>query len=157
MFDPQPSLWRPLPHLIKINVDAAIRQDFLAIAAICRDSSGQVVHAAVRRVACSESTERKAEALKLGIGEALKKGFTSVILEGDSLSVMEAVKAFPLKVDWHVHNIIQEIHALLRSWSFGDVSTPRRVRTMLRVVLLVGPPLNLVQEAPPMLLSNLIF
>lgn len=106
--EPLPSPRRPPPHLVKINVDAAIRQDFSATVAVSRDSHGRVVHAAVGRVDCSKPTEGEAEALKLGIGEALKRGFISVILEGDSLRVMEAINAFPKKVDWRIHNIIQE-------------------------------------------------
>lgn len=65
-----------------------------------------MLHAAVGRVDCTDPTEGEAATLKMGIIEALKRGFTLAIVEGDLLQVTDALKAFPKKSDWSIHHVI---------------------------------------------------
>lgn len=128
------SVAAPSPPFIKVNVDAAVRNDYSAVAAIFRNSDGKVVHGAAGWITGDDPTACEAEAMKMGVEEAVKSGFRSIVLEGDSKRVIDAINQFPRRIDWHIHDTIREIIGSLVRWTNGRVSTLIVVQTMLCIV-----------------------
>lgn len=65
------------------------------MAAVFRDSSGTVLHSVAKRILGSDPKVGEAEAMK----EAVKQGASSIILEGDSKGVVDAITHFPGRVN----------------------------------------------------------
>ena len=77
----------PPPGLCKVNVDAATFKDMRStgIGIVIRDSLGQVAAILCRKLeAPLGPLEAESKAFEPGILFALSRGFTDVVLEGDS-------------------------------------------------------------------------
>jgi hypothetical protein len=99
--------WIPLaPNWIKINFDTAIRDNFFAQAAICRNSDGTIIHmASLISPPCSPNLG-EALAAQLAISIASSSSFDRFILEGDSLVVIQSLKSPLTDQDWRISPVI---------------------------------------------------
>lgn len=103
--------WAPPPaNVIKVNFDVAIRDSFAVGAAIARNSDGQVLGAMVKRLEAMSPLEGEMEATLLGVQMASSHGFQTVFLEGDSETVIKAIKNWPHPVDWRISKMGKELH-----------------------------------------------
>lgn len=121
----QLTTWKPPPgQFTKVNVDVAVRENFSVIAAVLRNERGEEIHHAMEKRPTEEATVGEAKAARLGVSEALKKGYKKIILEGDSLQVRNAIKGFPRRMDWNIHNIISDTDGKLQQldeWKVGHI------------------------------------
>ena len=84
----------PLPGLYKVNVDVATFKDIRStgIGIVIRDSLGQVAAVLCRKLEAPLSPlEAESKAFEAGILFALSRGFTDVVLEGDSQVLVNAL------------------------------------------------------------------
>lgn len=94
------SRWRPtLKHFIKINVDAAVRDNFTLAAAVLRDHRGDFNGAATKLLVPLQPVEAEEEAALFGVQEAWQRGFRQIILEGDAATVTRAVNNYSKRRD----------------------------------------------------------
>ncbi|KAB1219878.1 hypothetical protein CJ030_MR3G009520 [Morella rubra] len=89
----------PPCDVVKINVDVSIRDNFAVTTAILRDHNGNVLSWKVYKIPKTSPLEGEALAAKKGFEEACRKGLSSIMLQGDSLNVIQAIKAYPTRVE----------------------------------------------------------
>ena len=83
---------KPPPDWYKLNSDGAVSQNCASIGGIIRNSEGDPVFA--YQELCGEKTVFESEllAIKCGLDYCLTKGFLNVIVEADSLSVLQLIE-----------------------------------------------------------------
>lgn len=109
----------PPENFTKIIADVAIRDSYAVIAAVARNSAGQVIGAMVQKLDPVSPLEGEVETAKLGVKLACDQRFQQVILEGDSETVMKAIQSWPHPVDWRIDLAVKEIRdacCRLLSW-----------------------------------------
>jgi hypothetical protein len=99
---------KPLSGFCKVNFDTAIREDFSAQAAVCRDSNGVILKIVSQiKPSCSPAVgEALAAQLASELATSLK--LDHVILEGDSSIVMSTLLNPACVIDWHIDLIIKD-------------------------------------------------
>ncbi|KAB1215305.1 hypothetical protein CJ030_MR4G018391 [Morella rubra] len=108
-------LWRssgwlpPLPGIIKVNVDVAMRPLFAMAACVCRDHQGKILYAAAKKLCCVDSTMGEAEALWFGVSIANQFSWPDVIFEGGPLVVMTAVDRPLSDCPWQIESVVAMI------------------------------------------------
>lgn len=103
-------LWiAPPDGFLKINIDAVIRDSFVALACICHDQQGSTVWA--RSEIFPRMSPLKAEMLanRMAAGAASSKGLRKVLFESDCLSAVAGVNDPSLVVDEKVGCWIEAI------------------------------------------------
>jgi hypothetical protein len=123
---PHLAVWSPpITHFYKINYDTAIRQSFSAQAAVCRDSTGSIVQcSSIISPPCSALLGEATAAL-LAARLALSLNMSSVILEGDSLTVTLALNLLNITQDWRIAFMVSCIittFPITTSWSASHVN-----------------------------------
>ncbi|PON88157.1 hypothetical protein TorRG33x02_159860 [Trema orientale] len=79
----QPKNWLPpLTPWIKINVDATVRDDRAAGAAVATDDKGVVLAIRTTGIQCTDPLVAEASALQLGFKAALENRWQFVVIEG---------------------------------------------------------------------------
>lgn len=91
-FQPQSSLAVPPPAHWKINFDVAIRHSFALAVCVCRDSEGHVLFVRTKRLPPCSPLMGEAWAALYVAQEAFLLPTQGIILEGDSLLVIEAIQ-----------------------------------------------------------------
>ncbi|XP_021866523.1 uncharacterized protein [Spinacia oleracea] len=87
--------WLPPPsNCVKLNVDAHVLEgNGVSFGAVIRDEEGKLLVAAVKRIGANWQPEMaEAGAARYGVELARRLGYSSVILESDSLKVVRAIK-----------------------------------------------------------------
>uniref|UniRef100_A0A2N9HPK1 Reverse transcriptase domain-containing protein n=1 Tax=Fagus sylvatica TaxID=28930 RepID=A0A2N9HPK1_FAGSY len=124
VFDRGKSLsWRPPnPPSIKINFDAAMGVERVGLAAVCRDHKAKVlfIWSAVHDLI--DPLLAEAKAALLAVNKAFEAGFQSIVLEGDSLLVIQAIQNLPSTQIWTIDSVIFDIQSLLAKFSFWNAS-----------------------------------
>ncbi|KAJ8425990.1 hypothetical protein Cgig2_007804 [Carnegiea gigantea] len=121
--------WRvPSPGFIKVNFDGAkIGESGHGLGMVARDCSGSIVMAAVQQGVGFQGPEYvEAMAYKWAMKQAPERGVLSIMVEGDSLSLMSK-----LKKKEHPNTVlgflVQDILCLASSFSFCSFHHIRRV------------------------------
>lgn len=117
--------WHPPdPGVIKINVDVAIRPSYAMAACVCRHFQGLFLETKLLDVV--DPLVGEVEALWLGVHIAARMGWSQVILEEDSLIVMDSVGRDIADCPWKIEHLISRIQSLLNSSpSYRSVFSPR--------------------------------
>ncbi|KAB1220323.1 hypothetical protein CJ030_MR3G019069 [Morella rubra] len=105
---------------VKVNFDVAVRKTFAMGNAILRDSQGQIVGVCVNQTQVDEPLKGEAFAAPTGVDEAIRRGFKDIIVEGDSLQLIDSLRKFPARVDWRIFSRVNDIvRSLSRLDSFS--------------------------------------
>ena len=118
---PSQPKWTPPPcGLFKVNVDGATSQDHKpsSIGAIIRNSEGSVIAAMSKTLTAQFSVEEVEDiALENGVLLALEMNLTDVIVESDSLSVVQSVQKKEIYVALgHIIQGTLSALSIFRSW-----------------------------------------
>ncbi|KAB1200608.1 hypothetical protein CJ030_MR0G006830 [Morella rubra] len=89
---------------------------------LLRDHNGNVLSWKVDKIPKTSPLEGEALTAKKGFEEACRKGLSSIILEGHSLNVIQAIKAYPKRVEWRIFEDIVDIHSLLHQFQQSKTS-----------------------------------
>lgn len=87
--------WRPpRGDSIKINCDAQFNQSLFCgtVSCICRDSEGNVLTGAVKKIHAQCPMEVEANAIRLGTQVVVNLALEDVIIENDSLELVEVCR-----------------------------------------------------------------
>ncbi len=84
--------WAPLapPH-IKLNFDVAISEGVAGLAVVCRDHMAKLLFIWTDLIKLDDPLMAEVNAALLAARKAIEVGFQSVIVEGDSLKVIQAI------------------------------------------------------------------
>ena len=77
---------------MKLNFDAAIREDKSLVAVVAGDQRGNLLATWTKQLDQIEPLLGEAKATWLAIKQAADEGFKRIILEGDALNVIEPLK-----------------------------------------------------------------
>jgi hypothetical protein len=123
---PVRQIWtKPAPLCFKINYDTAIRADFSAQAAVCRDSTGAIIQVLTRISPLCIPLYGEATAALLAATLCSSMGLSHVIFEGDSLTVNLAINNPTITQDWRISSIISEFLSTISSttrWSSSNIN-----------------------------------
>ena len=103
----------PLPRLYKVNVEVATFKDIRStgIGIVICDSLGQVAAVLCRKLEARLSLlEAESKAFEAGILFALSRGFTDVVLEGDSqvmLNALASSSSSPLAMAFVIQGVLE--------------------------------------------------
>jgi hypothetical protein len=123
---PHLAVWSaPIPPFYKINYDTTIRPSFSAQASVCRDSTGSIIQCTSIISPPCYAILGEATAALLAARLALSLNLSSVILEGDSLTVSLAVNHPDITQDWRIASMVSCILSTIpftTSWSASHVN-----------------------------------
>ena len=123
-----PCHWRPPPSArFKLNFDTAIfkEDDATGMGAIIRNEKGEVMASLSAEgplVTCSEEAEILA--CRCAVEFAMECGFSELVVEGDSQSVMDALK-LEKSLSSRVGHILQDVFCLLKGLRWSQVQFTR--------------------------------
>jgi hypothetical protein len=113
---PVRQVWKKLePHCFKINYDIAIRSNFLAQAAVCRDSTRAIIQSFSRISPPCTSLYGEATTTLLTVQLYLSLRLSHVTFEGDSLTVNLAINNPTITQDWRISSIILDFSTIIPS------------------------------------------
>ena len=94
----------------------------VGLAAVCRDLKARVlfIWSAVHDLI--DPLLAEAKAALLAVRKAFEVGFHSIVLEGDSLLVIQAIQNLPSAQIWTIDSVIFDIQSLLAKFSFWNAS-----------------------------------
>jgi hypothetical protein len=119
-------IWaKPAPLCFKINYDTAIRRNFSAQAAVCRDSTGAIIQVLTRISPLCTPLYGEATTALLAATLCSSMGLSHVTFEGDSLTVNLAINNPSITQDWRISSIISEFFSTISSttsWSAGNIN-----------------------------------
>ncbi|XP_059064200.1 uncharacterized protein LOC131856426 [Cryptomeria japonica] len=102
----------PPPPWLKLNFDSAARSGFAAGGGIIRDNMGNLVLAYARNFDSVSSNMAEALALFRGLKLALGINAKRLIIEGDSMLIIEVAKGVS-GVSWMINNVIKDIWSMI--------------------------------------------
>ena len=115
------SSWTPpLAGWMKLNFDAAIRENKTSVAVVGRDNHGGVVLAWTDILDPRSPLWNEAKAAYAAINQVVETGLKRVIIEGDAWNVITPLKDKKSSSQWTIDVILQNILALCNL--FDDVS-----------------------------------
>ena len=118
---PKDSFWTPPPlNWIKLNFDAAIREDKSLVVVVARDQRGNLRAAWTEWLDQTEPLLGEAKVIWLAIKKAVDEGFKRIILEGDALNVIEPLKNKVVVSHQRIKAVLEDILFLVNS--FDNVS-----------------------------------
>ena len=108
----------PPSGFVKINFDGSKLQcGKSSYGFVIRDDKGAILLAGANSLGSSSSfLQAEAWGLREGVRAALAQGFKSIIIEGDNLAVINAVKKI-WSIPWEIANIIFDVDVELRLFS----------------------------------------
>jgi len=114
-------IWsKPKANSYKINYDTAIREDFSAQSAVCRDSTGAVIQCLAQISPSCSAIYGEATTALLAAQRSLSLKLPSVIFEGDSLMVTLTINNPTITQDWRISSLISDFSSTIpstTSWS----------------------------------------
>ena len=124
VFDQGKSLgWRPPnPPSIKINFDAAVGVECVGLSVVCRDHRARVLFIWTVVHDLIDPLLAEAKAALLAVRKAFEVGFHSIVLEGESLLVIQAIQNLLSAQIWTIDSVIFDIQSLLAKISFWYAS-----------------------------------
>ncbi|KAF8406806.1 hypothetical protein HHK36_005927 [Tetracentron sinense] len=128
---PSSFCWVPPPlGLIKLNCDGAffVGETLGGAGVVGRDSTGCVLDFRVQVVRCASAIMAEAKAIVLGVSLASERGWTNIVVESDSLSLILVLQSpgdvFPLEVAVLMEDLRVAIHSFASvSFSFSPRAT----------------------------------
>ena len=115
------SSWIPPPTgWVKLNFDAAIRENKTSVAMVGKDNRGRVVLDWIDILDTGSPLWSEAKAVYAAINKVVEAGLKKVIIEGDAWNVIEPLKDKKSSSDWTIDVILLNILALCSL--FDDVS-----------------------------------
>ncbi|XP_059441832.1 uncharacterized protein LOC132174155 [Corylus avellana] len=120
----------PPPGSLKANFDVAIRPNFAVAAATLRDHEGNFLAVCSKKLPSMDANLGEAHGALLATSLAVSVGCSSLILEGDSLLSIVAIKDPHLFSDWVSAPVISDTLDLLLSipvWSALKISRSANV------------------------------
>lgn len=76
----------------KINADAAVRDNRVFLASVCRDSDGNLIRVWTRSHVKGSANWAEAQAVLMAVREASRLNLSYIFLEGDSQNIINALK-----------------------------------------------------------------
>jgi len=99
------------PGFIKINFDGSLTHSIAASGYILRDWTGKVLKLGAANYGQSFVLVAEARALRDGVRVASQAGFTSLCIEGDNHTVIQALQG-TISVPWKISTILEDV----RTW-----------------------------------------
>ena len=112
----------PTKSWIKLNFDAAIREEKTTVAVVGRDSVGNLLVAWSEHFESGNSLLGEARAAWYAMRCAVNEGFQNIILEGDAWNVIEPLKNSDVTPHWSIRSILEDILLFVNSFSNVEFS-----------------------------------
>lgn len=115
----------PPVRFLKINVYAAVRESFVALACICHDDLGSTFWARSEIFPKMSPFKVETLALRMSAGEVFSRGLQKVIFESDSLTAISGVNDPSTLFDEEANSWFEAVRDMASEyplWSFVKVS-----------------------------------
>ncbi|KAB1212032.1 hypothetical protein CJ030_MR5G017882 [Morella rubra] len=106
----------PLEGMLKINFDVAVRANEVCAAAVCRNHKGELLCVRLKKARGSAPLKSEAIAARLAFNMAAEFMDQPVVVEGDSLMLVEQVLHTDTIPDWLIEAEVSTIYRL-RQWN----------------------------------------
>ena len=121
-------IWSPPPKCwIKLNFDAAIREEKTIVVVLGRDTAGNLVLARSEQFESGNSLLGEARATWYVMRCAVNEGFQNIILEGDAWNVIEPLKKLDVTPHLSIKSILQDILFFVHRFSNVEFSFVHRM------------------------------
>ena len=108
----------PFPPNVKLNFDVAIGDEGTSLAVVCRDHKAKVLFVWTDPIDSTDPLLAEASAAFLVARKIHEAEFSSVILEGDSFLIIQAIQSIPNAKLWAIDNVIFYIKSIFTNFSF---------------------------------------
>ncbi|XP_026449631.1 uncharacterized protein LOC113349803 [Papaver somniferum] len=124
--------WQPpLIEKIKINLDVTVGSKGCGCAAVARDSNSDYQGGKSKELEFNSPSEAEANGALIVIGLAISKGFRNIILEGDSLTVINSLRYKNSDPPWRIRNKINNIGDKISSFNSVEFSIVKKDANVL--------------------------
>ncbi|XP_030923049.1 uncharacterized protein LOC115949928 [Quercus lobata] len=124
-----PQRWSPPPpNWYKVNVDGAVFKELgsIDVGVVIRNAQGEVMGAMSKKISRPMGAiEAEAKALEAGILFAWDLGLKNIVVEGDSLAVVQAIKGSVIPAI-SIQKVIEGISWWLKKFDNWKISHARR-------------------------------
>ena len=108
----EPQRWSPhRKGWIKCNFDVVIKENKVVLAAVDSDDSWSILKAWVKEESVGSSEWAEAKATLFAVTFARLSGFRWLVLEGDNLTVINALKSIEAQIPWAIRPMVEHAKA----------------------------------------------
>ena len=112
----------PFPPNVKLNFDVAIGDEGTSLAVVCRDHKAKVLFVWTDLIDSTDHLLAEASAAHLAVRKIHEAGFSTIILEGDSLLVIQAIQSIP-NIIFYIKSILANFSFWLASHAYRELNT----------------------------------
>ena len=114
--EPNQHAWQPPDsQVIKINVDASLSPRSSYVAAVGRDSTGQVLLISTQPVNSAKTLMAEPEAILLGLRLVVDKAGECCVVASDANVIVQCINNASSPIPWRAGHIINECRHILQS------------------------------------------
>jgi hypothetical protein len=112
-----PSWSVPPSNVLKLNVDAALKDGVATLAVVVRNDMGHVINGWAKKVETTDPATVEAAALLWALEIAVENKFTKIVVEGDAKLCIDAITIETTSIPWRIHNLVHSIKVLAFEFS----------------------------------------
>uniref|UniRef100_A0A2N9G2U3 CCHC-type domain-containing protein n=1 Tax=Fagus sylvatica TaxID=28930 RepID=A0A2N9G2U3_FAGSY len=101
-----PSWSVPPSNVLKLNVDAALKDGVATLAVVVRNDMGHVINGWAKKVETTDPATVEAAALLWALEIAVENKFTKIVVEGDAKLCIDAITIETTSIPWRIHNLV---------------------------------------------------
>ncbi|XP_026451320.1 uncharacterized protein LOC113351577 [Papaver somniferum] len=153
--------WEPPPNnRVKLNFDGAAGTKGYASSAVARDSEPGFKGCQSKVFSFTSAVEVEAHGANLAVNLAIRKGLKDIIIERDSLIVINSFKYMHYQYPWRIHNSITRIRDNLYNFNTVEFqlihNKANNVAHQLVAYVVTNQSSGLWLTSPPPCISQLI-
>ncbi|KAL5574163.1 hypothetical protein UlMin_023760 [Ulmus minor] len=129
---PCASHWSPPPEgWIKINFDASLLGSRASIACVARNSEGSIIDWSCKRISATFPLLAEALAAELAIDLACHANWHSILLEGDSKTVLDSLSSRSSSSSWSISTLLDNCFCKLNAISVWHAAFAPRAHNLV--------------------------
>jgi ribonuclease HI len=121
-----PSWSVPPSNVLKLNVDAALKDGMATLAVVVRKDIGHVINGWAKKVETTDLATVEATTLLWALEIAVENKFTKIVVEADAKLCIDAITIETTSIPWRIHSLVHSLKVLAFEFSVCSFCWVRR-------------------------------